>query len=179
MKKILLSGAFAALALGAMADSLTPQQALARVYSEGASLGLRYAPASDARLVDTAKLDGVNTYYVFSDDNQTMIVSADDVAMPLLGSFDSSVTDMDAIPANMKWWLGEYSRRIAWAARQQTDTNYFYGKLQKQDVREATYRDVAAMITTEWNQDAPYNNLTPASTERPPTPAAWLPPWPR
>lgn len=167
MKKLLLSGACAALALGAMAESLTPQQALSRVYSDGAGMGLRYAPAASARLVDTAILDGINTYYVFSGSNQTMIVSADDVAMPLLGSFDAEVTDMTAIPDNMKWWLSEYSRRIAWAVEQQEkQPNRIKALVNTPDLRTATYQNVSPMLKTTWDQDAPYWNMCPRISGR-------------
>lgn len=167
MKKLLLSGACAALALGAMAESLTPQQALSRVYTDGAGMGLRYAPAASARLVDTAILDGINTYYVFSGSNQTMIVSADDVAAPLLGSFDAEVTDMTAIPDNMKWWLSEYSRRIAWAVEQQEkQPNRIKVLLKQPDLRTATYQNVSPMLKTTWDQGAPYYNMCPRISGR-------------
>ncbi|MCM1337394.1 MAG: C10 family peptidase [Candidatus Amulumruptor caecigallinarius] len=162
MKRILLSGAVAALALGATAESLTPQQALSRVYADPAKLGVRYTSAASSRLVDTAKLNGVTTYYVFSGNDQTLIVSADDVAAPLLGSFDSAVTDMNSIPDNMKWWLGEYSRRIAWAVEQGANSqNRLKVALKESTPREAGYHDVAPMIKTTWDQGTPYNLMCP------------------
>ena len=81
-----------------------------------------------------------------------MILSADDVAPAVLGYSDSESFDTDDMPDNLRYWLDEYARQIAFAASKGMAAE---PKAVKQRA------DVAPKITTLWDQLEPYNDQTP------------------
>ena len=85
MKKFVLFLSATAIAVGAsQARTLTPDQALSRLDEASASTrGMRAPQFRGAKkLVKTATLNNLPTYYVFSTPAQTIFVGADDVAQP-------------------------------------------------------------------------------------------------
>ena len=167
MKHSLLLSA-AVLAVAAMtqpvaARQLTPDEALAtaRAYS-GGSTSMKTAArgtATRALPVYTASEGNLNTLYVFNsstDNGGYLVVAADDVAIPVLGYADSGSFDPESMPDNMKAWLAGYSAEIAAAAKAGvTSTVTSFSPL------KADRADIAPLLKTLWNQDAPYNNLCP------------------
>ena len=144
------------LSLTAGAKTLTPDQALSRVLGDASPLSVT---AAQPRLVHTTVTEvGEPAVYVFDrgTDNGYMILSADDIAYPVLAYSESgalgSVADM---PAQMQWWLEEYGRQIAWAkANPQARVNTTR--------RTASLgAAIAPQIKTSWDQGAPYNNRCP------------------
>lgn len=139
----------------AAAATLSPGEALARAMKTPATSKALAARAQKMQLTYTSLLpesDKAAVYVFNSQDGKGFILaSADDRAEPLLGFSDSGSFRPDAIPPAMVWWLGEYARQINAApatAVEATDT---------------PERDpIAPMVTTKWNQDAPYNALCPA-----------------
>ncbi len=102
----------------------------------------------------TSRQEGENTLYVFSPkDNAAgyVVVSADDCGEALLGYSSAGRFEADALPPAMTWWLEEYGRQIA-AARDRG-----VARVVERPEREP----IAPMVTTTWNQDAPYNNMCP------------------
>ncbi len=112
MKKLLLSGVFAAMAFGGWADVVTPNQALDRVMGNA---GLMSAGMQQSRpqLVATRSVDNQPAVYVFSLDSGKgyIVLPADDEATPMLGYSDSGKFDAAAINPTMQWWLDEYGPR--------------------------------------------------------------------
>lgn len=144
-----------ALSLGSQAAELTPEQALQR-------LGVEALPQSATRggftrtpVYTEIAPDGLAAIYVFENSNQNgyLLVSADDVAAPLLGYADSGSFKAEDMPEQMKWWLGEYARQIEYA-RTAEMASY---TVTRSDSRSS----VAPLLKTKWNQGAPYNNLLP------------------
>lgn len=135
-KKVL--AAIAAMAVGtsaAMAATLSPEEALARIYgNEGA--GSRPARAmaiarENPQLIKTIETaDGKPAAYLFgsaeamrpvaSAEGAWILAGADDKAAPLLG-YGTGKADPEKMPPQMKWWLEEYAAQIA-AANEQTTT---------------------------------------------------------
>lgn len=147
------------LAAGASAATLTPDQAIARASSDRSlSKKMRSRLAANPRLMLTTKTQaGDPALYVFSSaaaSDGFMILSADDVAYPLLGYADKGSFNPDNMAPAMRWWLDEYARQIAWA---------------KANGREGTERpqapegrrDIAPLVKTRWDQGEPYNQLCP------------------
>jgi len=98
--------------------------------------------------------NGEVDFYVFNcnDDNGFILVSGDDMLTPVLGYTDSGNFDISNIPDGLGYWLSEYQREIE------------YLKEHPDQVRKApTYftRNVRPLLSTNWNQSAPYNNYTP------------------
>lgn len=50
--------------------------------------------------------------YVFNSSNGFVVISGDDQTEPVLAYAEGGQFDETQIPANMKWWLGEYERQI-------------------------------------------------------------------
>ena len=100
MKQLILSAALAvAMAFGASAESLSPEQALARAaQSQPARVAAK--GMMNPQLVKTVEANGLNTVYVFTTDNSTLLLSADDCAQPVLGYLED-VSNMENMPPNL------------------------------------------------------------------------------
>lgn len=114
----------------------------AKAYGEG-NLQLKY----------TGRADGINTLYVVSGGEGYIVVAADDVATPLLGYADSGNFDINAVSPAMREWLAEYSAQIAAAVA--TGGNVTAA------APRASYSNIRPIVTTNWNQDSPYNDKCP------------------
>lgn len=142
--------------MGAMAATLTPEQALQRLNASGMQKigGLNGVTRN---LVYTAKtVNDAPAVYVFENSGNRgyMLLSADDAAAPILGYADSGSFDAEAMPEQMKWWIEEYGRQIEYARANNLPA---YAPQTRTDDRKA----IAPLLKTKWNQTAPYNDLTP------------------
>ncbi len=142
--------------MGAMAASLTPEQALQRLNTPGMQkIGGRDGVTRD--LVYTAKtLSGDPAVYVFENSGKRgyMLLSADDAAAPILGYSDSGSFDPKTMPEQMKWWIEEYGRQIEYARANNIPA---YSAQTRAEDRKA----VAPLLKTKWNQTEPYDAMTP------------------
>lgn len=148
------------ISFGALAGTLTPAQALQRLKAQGL-MPTRSMSISESQLIYTAEDDRQEaTMYVFGakDNNGFFLLSADDAAAPLLGYSDSGQFSLENLPPQMKWWMEEYSRQISYARA---------NNIPAYSTRSETDRKaVAPLLKTLWNQNAPYNNLTPLINEK-------------
>ncbi|MDO4319727.1 MAG: C10 family peptidase [Bacteroidales bacterium] len=141
-------------------ESLTPAQALGRL-NDSSTLPhkVRAVQAPQPQLLATGvTAGGTPAYYVFDSGAITLFVSADDVAFPLLGYTDGSF-DPACMPPAMEWWLGQYSRQIEIANA---------GRLRAAALSRADddRLPIAPLLTTQWNQSAPYNDLCPLKNDQ-------------
>lgn len=163
MKKILLTALIATgLATSAEARTLTPNEALGRLHTDRTAMALlNGATPSTSRLVKTVRTaDGDAALYLFRNAGSEgyMLVSADDVAVPLLGYSHTPLPENPSeMPPQLSWWLSEYAAEIE--AAQQSAT--YSGGLTPITYPRAERAAIAPMLKTAWNQDAPYNDLTP------------------
>ena len=111
-------------------------------------------------------------FYVFN--NQIyggfVLVSADDIAHPILGYSDKGSFRTDVqLPVNVRGWFKGISKEISSAVE--------LGIQQSEEVREEwnsllegtpypkrSTRAVSALLSTTWDQGKPYNNLCPADS---------------
>ena len=114
----------------------------------------------------TEVLSPFDQFYIFNGNDCFVILSADDCAMPVLGySFDGCF-ETKAMPMQIQGWLQSYDNSIRTMAENHIEAS--------EDVLEAwtslrngtglSQRDggsVGPLITTFWNQRAPYNGLCP------------------
>ena len=95
-------------------------------------------------------------YYIFSrGENQGFVVVSGDDALPeVLGYTESGNYDEDNMPEFLKWYLEYYGSMIEDAQA---------NKLPRRapEVTADARVDIAPLITTHWDQGAPYNNLCP------------------
>lgn len=152
--------------LSALATTLTPEQALNRVKGESVRVrSLASKVINQPQLLTTINAnDGVPAVYLFGNANGSdrIVVSADDVAQPLLGYLDEDYDGTDEIlPPEFEWWLNQYAAEIATARSSSTAVVNRGGRgLDSSTERVA----IAPMLTTKWNQDAPFNDLCPKAT---------------
>lgn len=153
----------AAISTTVQARHLTPDEALTRAVNQSTSNangGIKMAPAmtAESKLVYSAEVDNLPMAYVFANaaNQGFMIVSADDVASPVLGYSDNSVIDPNNMPSNLKAWLDGYAREIAYAAQHPSFNNTPASATATPD-----HAAVAPKLTTTWDQDAPYWNACP------------------
>jgi len=99
-------------------------------------------------------------YYVFNAEKNGgyVIVSGDDSTIPVLGYSDNGHFDAENIPDNMKAWLQGYADQMeAMSARQSSTASTASEPVISEYVKHA----IPPMLTSQWNQDSPYNNACP------------------
>ncbi len=166
------------------ARKLTPDEALSRAneFQQATASAQFKAPnrinaqgnamqSAKLNLVYTAEKVGVDqapAFYVFnnssSPEGSFIITSGDDRLRPVLAMVDNCTFDPQNLPENLKWWLSEYEREInaylsstssiAAPAITASTGGYYYDNY-------ASWSAISPMVTTRWNQDAPFNNMCP------------------
>jgi len=171
MRKLILLLSATLVAANALASPISPEQALNRLSTNSLKLASTNTFSAND-LVYTETRDNLPTLYLFSKPGAGfLLLSADDVAIPVLGYSDSNTSiDPANIPANMRWWLSEYANEIAATHR---NTPY---RAQSDNDDKAP---IEPLCTTLWDQGDPYNSTCPTSTAPTATPDALPPPWPR
>lgn len=154
-KRIYLGAALLIGAVGANASSITPQQALQRIPTQKMHKLKGAAGLSKDLLYTYPSANGDAAVYVFGNRGQQgyILLSADDAMAPVLGYADRGVFEEGNMPAQMKEWLAGY-------ARQQE-----YASMMGLPAYEAPHSDgrkaVEPLMKTTWNQNVPYNDMTP------------------
>ena len=164
MKKTILSLLALFVAIMAWGDNVTAQQALQQAQSfikqreDAGSRPKRIKGSAASQLTMTKQVSGL---YVFNvvDNGGFVIVSNDDSTVPILGFGDSGAIDPDNMPSNMRAWLQGYADEIAWAKKHPTKSKTAAKAPRR--VGSHSTAAIAPMVTTTWDQDAPYNNLCP------------------
>lgn len=144
----------------ATARSLSPAEALGRV--TGQSVSRSTASASVAPVMTVGQADAPALYVFNRPEGGWMIVSADDVAIPLVGYSDSGSIDPADLPDNFKGWLDLCADGIRMASDFGAEP-YSRSVSRAGDPREP----IAPLVATRWDQGAPYNTFCPKSSGRP------------
>ena len=113
---------------------------------------------SSAEGLTAISADGSRPYYVFNNGENKgfVIVSGDDRAPKVLGySFTGSFQE-ENIPENLSAWLGGYASEVQMLKQ---DTR-IQSRLRKTETQLAR-NSISPLVTTHWNQYAPYFNMTP------------------
>lgn len=102
----------------------------------------------------TRAAEAAPAYYVFNNEAGPgfVIVSGDDVAMPILGYSDSFNFDVVGMPANLRWWLG--------AMRSQIEAARNSGVMSSRAAADVG-TEVIRYETALWDQGEPYYNACP------------------
>ena len=151
------------------ADEVTPEEALWLAQNfmqnhEATGSSPRKAQAATPQLTPNGQICGLYIFNV-ADDGGYVIVSNDDRTIPILGFSDSGSIDPDNIPDNMRAWLQGYADEIAGmpetALNDQTTNSPNNQSKARRKVGTHSTTPITPLITTTWNQSAPYNNLCP------------------
>lgn len=130
----------------ALSRALTDRNLPSRVHAKAKK-------ATDKPVMTIAERNGMGDVYVFNTDGGYLVLPGNDIAAPVLGYSESGALQSDNLPPALGYWLAEYARQIQYA-----ETNGAAAYIQQQSDERTP---IEPMVKTSWNQDAPYNNLTP------------------
>lgn len=132
----------------AYGKSLSAEQALESSLSELTSVTYANADLSQMQLVGQREYNDITTLYVFSSPSMFVIASGDDNVPGLLAySLDGGFSE-DISPA-MEWLLEQYSQYIGTT------------EIALKSGNNGNRSPICPMISSEWEQCAPYNNMCP------------------
>lgn len=133
--------------------SLCPQSATMSKGQHSAQLDLAYTEA-----------DAVNTYfYVFNyPSGGYAIIGGDETAREILGFSEQGEFDINNIPCGLQDMLGCYRQQIAAGIEAVKSGNV---AMRAKKAARAPKNDIAPLIKTKWNQDAPFNCAIPSLGE--------------
>ena len=113
---------------------------------------------------------GVEHFYIFNNVNGPgfVMVSGDDCATPILGYSSTTNGIGGELPANVRSWLGYYDGTIGAAIQNgavaTVEIAEEWSTLRSGNLPEPkSLTTVCPLISTTWNQDAPFNNLCPGT----------------
>lgn len=161
MKKILFLALLAMTAMQSWAapvDVASAQARAQRFLSAKVNGGKMLAPAArNLKLGVTMPCETLNApaFYIFNSDGAFVIVAGDDRALDILAYGDGSITDLESLPENMRFWLEYYSRQMDFLV------SHPDLKVSKPVIRDAV--DIEPMLEAMWDQGSPYYNLCPAA----------------
>ena len=142
---------------GSATGLLSPQEALER-YQASEMLPVTRAK-TDYKLIKTYEdSQGVASSYIFSKGKEGyVILSADEIAYPMLGYSDSGIFDPNNIPPQLECLLEQYALQIEYARTLDLPAQ---GSATR-DAGLTGLSPVAPMVSAAWNQGTPYNNACP------------------
>lgn len=110
-----------------------------------------------------AGTDGRAYYIINLNPCGWVIVSADDVTVPIIGYSPSGSLEQAALPDNMRYVMGEYDRQIRQIALLTTEAHPDWTSPHAL-TRAPGGVKIEPLIQVNWNQDAPYNAYCPQGT---------------
>lgn len=143
--------------------------------STAQQLGLKYVQGNATKKVTNLDLvytqateSGTNALYVFNFEGGYLIMAADDVAQPILAYGEEGCFDANNIADGLAYYLRHYARQIDYAVTNNMTATPEIAE-QWEQIRsngiikgERTTRgNVAPLISTNWNQDSPFNAYCP------------------
>ena len=140
---------------GAWAEELTKEQALELARQFVAGQQGKRAAAVGSTVAEAGQVSGLYVFNVGTDGG-FVVVSNDDQTTPILGYGDSGSIDPDNLPANLRAWLQSYADQITWVKANGTNVARRANRTNR-----TAKSAVEPLVTTQWNQGAPYNNICP------------------
>ncbi len=151
MKHFLQMLLIAVISIPALAQQLSPEEALGRVRNMSGTAGAKATQNSKSQLVYTMRADNAaqgNLLYVFSDEGSFVIAGADG-QLPALIAYGNTAFRSDSIPANLRSWLDGYKSAFSAALAQGVTLSSAQG---------TGTPVVAPLVTAKWGQKNPFNN---------------------
>ena len=160
MKKTLLLPLLSLTVATGSASKLSPEQAVQRLFSDS-DIQL---PVSTMTRGDNLQLDKtVDNIYIFSNNEGFFFLPAYDQAPPLLGYSDNSSVNNTASDIlenpGLRYWLDFYNTELKALAN--SADSYESADDSHKSATRADRSPITPLLTTKWNQEAPYNLLCP------------------
>ncbi len=140
-------------------------------------LGSKYLQSNYSKQVGNVSLaytqmteSGQPAVYVFNADNAFVLVSANDAALPILGSSDDTSFDAENLPDGLAYMLRHYARQIQYAIENNleadAETTEQWEKVSRDGMLKAdrSLTAVPPLFDLRWNQDCYYNMYCPTSS---------------
>lgn len=173
IRKLILGVVFLGLVLSSVAapiDSNTARTVANHFLTykrQGSPTNVQNVAFSAFRSADN-QLSG-DAFFIFSDDNGFVIVSADDAAMPVLAYSDERAFDASNLPIAMVEMLQNYEDQISYISShsllQTTEIRQQWQSLTSgSGIRSRTTRSVNPLILDNWGQSEPCNLFCPYDT---------------
>ena len=145
------------LAVSTQAAEVSASQALniAQQFVNQGSAKFHSGKASALKLAHEARSSaGKPDYYVFTrgTDGGFIVVSGEDRVQLVWGYCDHGTFDYEKMPENVKWWFSEYQRQMQFL-RNNPDV--------KPRTRVTLSNGVGQLMTTQWDQTRPFNDMCP------------------
>ncbi len=135
--------------------------AKSNVMTQGARSYDGAAVAQPLTLAPDSRHDGLYIYNVGQSDG-FVIVSASDRTDDIVGYSDTGHFDSAYMPDALRALLDDYNHQITFLEQAGQDMNDAQAAfLSESAARRAAKSSVPALLTTRWNQEAPYNSLCP------------------
>jgi len=115
----------------------------------------------------------IPSLYVFNYENGYVIVAADDRAYPILAYSEEGQFDATNIAEGLEYYLGHYGKQIQYAiendlvAEEEIANQWALLRAEGITSRTRATTVVNPLITTNWNQDNPYNLYAPTASGGP------------
>ena len=164
MKRISILTVLLLATLSLFAERVTPETA-----RKVATTFLNNNGAKTAQLTDLTKVAGFQNLYIFTAEQGFVVMAADDRVKPILGYSLTGKFVAEGMPENVRGWLQGYSDQIQDVINLNLDGDKS-AQQEWQDLKEGkAFKDdpvvvVGPLLTTQWDQDSPYNNLCPSGT---------------
>lgn len=168
MKKTLTSlfGLLAAVSLSA--NPVGQQKARQAADNYFAQHTFKHSPQVESSFAHEYK--GVTTYYVFNyQGGGYAVVSADDVATPILAQSDQGYIEQNITDPNVAYWFGLYDQEIHAAVLNNQIDNESLAQWQQvlNGETDNSLADVGPLLTTTWDQGQWYNYYCPTASGGP------------
>ena len=138
----------------ACAAPRTPQAMLQAAQKQFASLYSAHGKKAPAMKPELMREDPTFRIYGYKQGG-FVVVSADDLMPEVLGYSDDGAPYSEGKNPNFEWWLS-----LVKEATKEAQTKNVPRTVTKPDASKYS-TNVAALVTSKWGQDAPYNNLCP------------------
>lgn len=172
LRFMLLLLAMMLLGFSARAGSITEEQARTKAQNflqgrHSLPSGKRLAPPVMPRELHSTST-GERALYVFNvgDQNGFVIVAGDDRARPILGYADSGSFEVNSIPVALREMLAIYARQIEMLGQTEAKSNSVVQTAPARHRISSVMADVKPLLTTTWDQGAPYNAYCPTLNEQ-------------
>ena len=161
MKRISILTVLLLATLSLFAERVTPETA-----RKVATTFLNNNGVKTSQLTDLSKTAGFANLYIFNGEPGFVVMAADDRVKPILGYSLTNTFVAEGMPENVRGWLQGYSDQIQDVINLNLDGDKS-AQQEWQDLKEGkALKDdpvvvVGPLLTTQWDQDSPYNNLCP------------------
>ena len=142
--------------------SLSDAQQKASAFLSQHTAGAKGGTTAEVKLAYTAQQGDETYYYVFNQSGGGfVIVGGDEAARTILGYVDHGTFDYATAPENVKWWLGQYQQQISSAIKGVKQGTISLSQPAKGKVNTIARADIAPLVETTWDQNAPFNTAIP------------------